>query len=109
MTRPTPLKDISVEEVRALLAIDAILVDVRETHEQAAERIPGAVALPLSDVARGEPANLPMDRAVVFLCASGARTRNNAAALAAVAGSYAFCMSGGIAAWKRAGLPVERG
>jgi rhodanese-related sulfurtransferase len=103
------LKDISAAEAHSMLEYDAILVDVRETYEQAMERIPGALARPLSALARGEPINLPSGRAAVFLCASGARTRNNSAALAALAGAHAFCMSGGIAAWKRAGLPTERG
>lgn len=103
------LKKITVAEAHALLDRNAVLVDVREPHEQAAERIPGAVELPLSLLARGTPANLPADRPAVFLCASGARTTANSAALAAIAGGDAYCMTGGIMAWKRAGYPTEHG
>ncbi len=108
MTAPD-LIDITVDQIPALLADNAVLVDVREAYEQARERIPGAVELPLSHLARGGAANLPGDRTVVFLCASGNRTKVNAVALAMIAGGSGYNMVGGIAAWKRAGLPTERG
>lgn len=103
------LKDIDVTEAHALLSRDAIFIDVREPYEQAAERIPGALSAPLSALARGEPINAPADRPKVFLCASGNRTRNNAAALATLVDGEAYCMAGGITAWRRAGYPTERG
>ena len=56
----------------------------------------------------GEPANLP-DGPAVFLCASGARTTRNSAALASLTENDAYCMTGGIMAWKRAGYPTQRG
>ncbi|MEP0322977.1 rhodanese-like domain-containing protein [Bauldia litoralis] len=107
MTNPL-LTDITVNDAHALLDKQAVLVDVREPNETAAEAIPGSIKLPLSVLARGEPANLP-DGPVVFLCASGARTTRNSAALASLAKGDAYCMTGGIMAWKRAGLPTERG
>lgn len=100
------LADITVEDAHALLDQKAALVDVREPQEQAAERIPGAISLPLSVIAQGNPTDLP-DGPVVFLCASGARTTRNSAALAALASGDAYCMTGGIMAWKRAGFPTE--
>lgn len=103
------LIDITLDEVHALLADNAVLVDVREPHEQARERIAGAIALPLSQLARGGPAGLPAERTVVFLCASGTRTRVNSVALAMLAGGHGYNLVGGITAWKRAGLPTERG
>jgi rhodanese-related sulfurtransferase len=53
------------------------------------------------------PIDLPDDKPAIFLCASGARTHRNSAALAELAGGSGFALSGGILAWKRAGLPVE--
>lgn len=103
------LKDIDVSEAHALLDRNAIFIDVREAHEQAAERIPGALSAPLSALARGEPINVPTDRPKVFLCASGNRTRNNAAALATLVDGEAYCMAGGIMAWRQAGYPTQRG
>lgn len=103
------LKDIDVSEARVLLDGNAIFIDVREPYEQVVERIPGAVSAPLSALARGEPINVPADRPKVFLCASGNRTRNNAAALATLVDGEAYNLAGGIMAWRRAGYPIERG
>jgi len=103
------LKDIDVNEAHALLDRHAVFIDVREPYEQAAERIPGAVSAPLSGLARGEAIDAPANRPKVFLCASGNRTRNNAAALATLVDGEAYCMAGGIMAWRQAGYPTERG
>ncbi len=103
------LKDIDVYEAHALLDRDALFIDVREPSEQAVERIPGAMSAPLSALARGEAINAPPERPKVFLCASGMRTRNNAAALASLVDGEAYCLAGGIVAWRQAGYPTERG
>jgi rhodanese-related sulfurtransferase len=84
----------------------ATLVDVREPDEHARERIPGARNLPLSRLEEMEQM-VPPARPVLFHCRSGARTRDNAARLAAKAGlRAAYVVEGGLDAWKRAGLPV---
>ncbi len=103
------LKDINALEAHDLLAKNAVIVDVREPYEIAAERIPGSIGLPLSQLARGQAANLPQDKAVVFHCASGARTKSNARALASLTNGNAYNLVGGIFGWKRAGLPTVRG
>jgi rhodanese-related sulfurtransferase len=103
------LKDINAIDAHKLLENDAVLVDVREPYEIAAERIPGSIELPLSQLARGVPANLPQDKAVVFHCASGARTKTNGRALASLTKGNAYNLVGGIAGWKRAGLRTNRG
>ena len=104
----TTLKDVTAQEAHALLSGNAVLVDVREPHEQAIERIAGSLGVPLSVLSRGA-GEIPKGKTAVFLCASGARTRNNARALAALADGEAFNLAGGIMAWKRAGLPTVRG
>lgn len=84
-----------------------ILIDVREPKEAAAERIPGAILMPLSTF---DPQRLPKgdDREIVLHCKSGMRS-GRAFELAAKAGiAVAGHMGGGIEAWKAAGLPVER-
>jgi rhodanese-related sulfurtransferase len=103
------LKDINAVEAHTLLDRNAVLVDVREAYEIAAERIPGSIELPLSQLARGMPANLPQDKAVVFHCASGARTKSNGRALASLTNGDAYNLVGGIAGWKRAGFQTVRG
>ena len=87
----------------------AVLVDVREKDEYARERISGAVLLPLSqlDGAQIDGAIAPAQqgKSLVVCCASGVRSAQAAQRLAA-RGIPAVAMKGGIAAWKRAGLPV---
>ncbi len=103
------LKDINAVEAHTLIENNAVLVDVREPYEIAAERIPGSIELPLSQLARGMPANLPQDRAIVFHCASGNRTKSNGRALASLTNGNAYNLVGGIFGWKRAGFQTIRG
>lgn len=98
---------IGVADAQELVKQGATLVDVREPGEYAAEHVAGSVNAPLSRLA---PQSVGKDaKAVVFFCASGARTRMNAGRLAEAALAEAYVMDGGIMAWKRAGLPVKRG
>lgn len=95
------------DAARLLREEGATLVDVREPDEHARERIPGARNLPLSRLEEAELA-VQGGRPVLFHCRSGARTEGNAARLAAKCGGevQAYLVSGGLEAWKRAGLPV---
>ena len=101
------LKHITAQEAKKLVDDGALLVDIRETNEYAAENVPGAKNAPLSQLGTeqlgsGAPA-------VVFHCKSGARTRMNATALANCTDVDAYILDGGIEAWKAAGFPVKRG
>lgn len=100
------LKHINATEAKKLVDGGALLVDVREAHEYQDENIPGARNEPLSTIAGAEITGAP---AVVFHCKSGARTRMNAAALAASTDAEVYILDGGIEAWKAAGFPVKRG
>ncbi|MCU0983487.1 MAG: rhodanese-like domain-containing protein [Acetobacteraceae bacterium] len=101
------LQTITPEKAAAMLREDgAIIVDIREADERAYAHVPGSAHLPLSRLAEAELA-VEAGKPVLFHCQSGARTAQNAAALAARAGSVeAYIVEGGLAAWKRAGLPV---
>ena len=83
----------------------AVVVDVREPHEYAAERIHGALLFPLSTF---DPAALPEDgdRTLIFHCGTGKRSMM-AANLCLEAGRDSAChIAGGLSAWKQAGLPT---
>lgn len=86
----------------------AYLVDVREANEHAAERIPGAELRPMSSF---NPANFPekAGKHPIFHCAGGGRSARAAEAVAATTGTPGTHLGGGLAAWKDAGLPVEKG
>ena len=101
------LRHITAAEAKKLVDEGAVLVDVRESNEYAAENIPGAANAPLSQLGAG--AALPQAPVLVFHCKSGARTRMNAGALANCSDAEAYILDGGIEAWKAAGYPVKRG
>ncbi len=91
----------------ALTRGDVALMDVREPGEFAAERIEGAIPLPLS---RFDPAELPTDgRKIVLMCGVGRRSATAAAQCAAAKIGIAGHLRGGLAAWKQAGLPTVSG
>ena len=102
------VKDLTPEQVSAGLKADKIMiVDVREPREIEAERISGAVFLPMSVFDPDEIPD-PNGKTVVFSCASGIRSVT-ASQLAQAAGlPYDAHLAGGLKAWKAAGLPVEQ-
>ena len=99
------ISSISPNQARALLENGAVMVDIRNRDEYMREHIPGALLWPIAQAAT--PLHRGAANTVVFHCRSGARTQANAAALAAAAGCEAFLLSGGLDAWKQAGLPVK--
>lgn len=100
------LKSISPARAAELIKQGAVLVDIRELDEHAREHIPGARHHALSRLGNSTVAR-EGDDILVFHCRSGARTRSNAARLAAVSGECeAYVLDGGIDAWRKAGLPV---
>lgn len=86
----------------------ATLIDVREPHEFAAERIPGARLVPLSafDAAKAQP---EPGKQLVLHCAAGVRCGVGAQILQASGYKGAILrLAGGIKAWRAEGLPTER-
>jgi rhodanese-related sulfurtransferase len=101
------LKTISADRAAALIKQGAVLIDIREADEHAREHIPGARHHALSRIDVQSPAQAG-DDVLVFHCRSGARTKGNAARLAAASGGCeTYILEGGIEAWKKAGLPVN--
>ena len=85
---------------------NTILIDVREPHEHVREHIEGARLVPLSRFA-AEDFGALRDKTAVFHCHSGGRTGANAGLLASKGFRDAYHLSGGIVAWKAAGLPTR--
>jgi rhodanese-related sulfurtransferase len=102
----TDLQTISPQRAGELMRAGATLVDIREADEYAREHIPGARHHALSGMERERPTAGDGD-VLIFHCRSGARTRANAATLAAAAPNcQGYILEGGLDAWKKAGLPV---
>lgn len=94
-------------EAQSLVAQGAVLVDIREPHEWDEARIPGAVHIPMGEL-EARLAELPGDRTLVLQCRSGNRSGFATARLLARGRKDVVNLAGGILAWARAGLPVER-
>ena len=83
------------------------LVDVREANEWAHMRVPGALHVPLSNLAV-RLSGLPQDRPVVFYCLSGARSARAIKLCKSLGKPHDTHVAGGISAWRAAGLPIEK-
>jgi rhodanese-related sulfurtransferase len=84
----------------------AIVLDVREPAEFAAGHLPNARNIPLGELDK-RVGDLPKGKPVLVCCASGARS-GKAISLLRQDGREAFNLSGGVAGWQQAGLPVVR-
>lgn len=83
-----------------------LVLDVRQPDEFRQGHISGAKLIPLNELQR-RMGELPKGREIVCVCASGNRSSSASAALVK-AGFTAFNMQGGMLAWRRAKLPVQR-
>ncbi|MEX1172816.1 MAG: rhodanese-like domain-containing protein, partial [Chloroflexota bacterium] len=85
-----------------------LLIDVRDPHEFAAVRAPGAILMPTSVflVRIGE---LPPDRPLLIVCHVGGRSAAVTGYLVRAGRLDVVNVAGGMDAWERSGLPVTRG
>lgn len=97
---------VSPQRAKDLQASGAMLIDVRESHEYRAGHAPGAKHLALNVLPRrlGE---VPKEREILVICASGMRSEQAAKILSAE-GFKVTNVSGGMANWQRSGLSVVK-
>jgi rhodanese-related sulfurtransferase len=85
-----------------------VLLDVRERDELIVARVEGSLCIPLSQL--GARVNeVPRDRPVMVICATGNRSNNVAGYLLSSGWTDVGNVAGGIQAWMQLGLPVRRG
>lgn len=96
------------EAVRLYNREKGVLIDVGEPAEFAAAHVAGARNIPLASLAGSK--DLPTNKAlpVLLLCASGTRASRAAHTLRRAGYERAAAVSGGTAAWRTAGLPIEK-
>ena len=85
-----------------------LLVDVREIDEFRDVRVEGAALVPMSSFAERHT-ELPKDRPLLVMCAGGTRSAAATAFLLRGGWTDVVNVEGGITAWQRLGLPVNRG
>ena len=83
------------------------VVDVREPWEFRQGHVPGAVLIPLGQLA-SRIGELDPERPVAVICASGNRSQSAAALLGQKGFKTVYNVSGGTGAWMYSGLEVER-
>lgn len=98
----------ATEAVRLINREKGVLIDVCEPSEFAAGHAVGARNIPLGSIDGSK--DLPSNKALplVLLCASGARAGRAAGLLRKAGYEKATVLSGGLPAWREAGLPIEK-
>jgi rhodanese-related sulfurtransferase len=108
---PTALADrgdVSVDDLKTVLAAGARVIDVRTPEEFATGHVPGAVNIPVDAIDPFAPplSGYSKEQPLYLICRSGRRSATAAEQLAA-AGFPARNVLGGTLAWKDRGFPVE--
>ena len=86
---------------------DAVIIDVRETHEWDRGHIPNARHIALGQIGkRMHELEKFKARPIIVVCASGNRSSSACGALKRAGFEQVFNLAGGIGAWSEANLPV---
>lgn len=101
-------REINIRQAREKLDGGAFFLDVREIREWEMVRIAGAVLVPLNQL-QGRLGEIPRDREIVVVCASGSRSKMALDILRKEGFENSSSMSGGIQLWKQVGYPIEVG
>ena len=100
-----PLLD--AQRSRKRLQEGALALDVREANEFAAGHIPGALHVPLGELAE-RASELPWDRPVITYCGHGERSATALSILERMGHADLANFDGGFGAWEDAGMEVEQ-
>ena len=84
-----------------------LVVDVRQPEEYREGHIAGSKLIPLGELDK-RIRELPKDREIVCVCATGNRSHSATKKLVR-AGYNAFDMRGGMFNWQRSQLPIKKG
>jgi rhodanese-related sulfurtransferase len=107
--RLSPAKEVNTLAATQLLNRDALVLDVREPKEVEHGKLPNAVHIPLSQLEeRVGELKAHASRPIVAYCARGQRSRAAGGALAKAGFKDIYHLAGGIAEWRKAGLPLEK-
>ncbi len=100
--------NVSIPEATLLLnREDAVVVDVRESHEWSAGHIPNARHIALGQLGKHlSELEKFKERPLIICCASGNRSSSACHTLKKAGFERVFNLAGGIGAWTDAGLPI---
>jgi adenylyltransferase/sulfurtransferase len=100
--------EVDADEAHRMVQAGAQLIDVREPWEWATSRIPGAVLIPMGEVA-ARTSELDPNRPLVIHCAGGVRSAKVVEVLRQAGFDNAVNLAGGIIEWTNRRLPTETG
>lgn len=84
---------------------DIIFLDVRTPKERSRGYIPGSQLVSFNDIAMGKKP-LPMDKAILLVCAVGGRSYVAGQILSRKGHKEVYNLSGGVKKWYQSGLPL---
>lgn len=99
------ITSVTYDDAQVLIRDGALVLDVRDDHEWAAGRAPGARHIVLGDLA-DHVGELPLNVTIVCVCRSGGRS-SRAAHFLAEQGLRVVNLEGGMMAWAGSGGPLE--
>ncbi len=89
---------------------DALVIDVRENNEYADGHLPESRNIPFSQLeTRLDDLAGHKESPLILVCQSGARSGDACKKLEKLGFAKTHNLSGGIAAWRTAGLPLKKG
>jgi rhodanese-related sulfurtransferase len=98
-----------VEAVQLINRKDAVVIDVREPNEFKGGHIPNARNLPVGQIKdRAKELEKLKSRPLLLVCQTGSRSAQACAGLVTGGFAQVVALSGGMAAWQQAGMPVEK-
>ena len=99
--------DVDPADARRRQEQGALLLDVREPYEYAGFHAPGALNVPLGQLAFRQD-ELPRDREILVICASGSRSQVGVSVLRRAGYEQVRNVVGGMMGWAGNDLPVEQ-
>jgi rhodanese-related sulfurtransferase len=99
----------TVDALQLINHKDAVVVDVREPNEYASGHLLNAKLIPLGELkARVGELEKFRETPIVVVCRSGQRSKIGAAQLKNRGFNQAYSLAGGVIAWQKAELPLEK-
>ena len=104
------IKEVTVDDVKKQLEAKAPvkLIDVRETDEYSAGRLPGAISVPRGFLELKIEDKAKHDEQLIVYCAGGVRSAFAAKTLAEMGYSNVSSMAGGYNRWSDAAYPTDK-
>jgi rhodanese-related sulfurtransferase len=107
--RISGIKAVGTQEATQLINHqNAVVLDVREDSEYYAGHIPRSVHVPLGQLAKHAELEKYKSRPIIAICRSGMRSGRACSVLRKNGFEQVYNLSGGITAWERANMPMEK-